>query len=250
MKRLAVFGLCLTVLSGCASLHEAMHPPKKVEDTQLYLTLLPRDQVALGKSTDIDTKLTQIKTRALITKEDLKPTPGDALPLLALDSSFTDFQAIFAKPTAVEGLYHFSFTPHVKSSYRIWSLAELKTAEAQEYPFKDIGIRTPGSFKHTEMLTQTQNGITYVLQLDSALKRFNETTFELQAKNANDTIMPATIKDITGVYDDYRTLIHLTPQNGKVTFVPDKQGFIKCFTRIETGGKESVVAFTVSVAKD
>ncbi len=241
----------LCSLTACASYHEAMHPAKKKEETQLYLTLLPVGDIALNKATEIDTKLTQIKTRALITSKDMDSTEGGALPLIALDSSFTDFQTIPAAPTKVDGLYHFSFTPHLRNSYRIWAYAALKGAGAPEYPFKDIGTHTSGNFNRTEQLSQTLNGTTYTLKLESPLKRFNEDTLALEAKDAQGNPVPATIKNITGIYDDYRTVIRITPESGKdLTYVPDKEGYIKLFTRISDGSRETVVAFTVSVARD
>lgn len=243
MMRHAALLLCLSALTACGSVHEALHPRKEHEDI-LYLTLLPHTPLAYGAPTEFDTKITNIQTRELITPEALKATNSDNLTLYALDSSFTDLQVLAATPTQTGGLYHFTFTPHRKESYRFWAYAPLKEAD-DEFPYRDTGTRTPGHFDRIVTLAQTVGGSTYTLHLDTPLRRFHETEFTLEATGE------ATITEIIGFYDDYRTVIYLTPnKDNAIVFAPDREGYIKLFTRIATGGKTITLPFTVQVAKD
>lgn len=246
MKKTHAVALALVLLStsACASVHEAMHGKRATEPT-VHLTLVPLEKPEPGKTTTISAKVTYLKTRLLVTHAELKPQASDALTLYALDNSFNDFQAINASATSTDGLYQFAFTPH-SSGYRIWAESALKTAPESEFPFADIGARGLGKFTRTETLQQNWNGTTATLVLDEKPIRFHECNITLQLGGTN-----ADIKEIIGFYDDFRTVIHLKPENGKgINYSPDQEGFIKLFVRFAANGKEATLPFTISVAKD
>ncbi len=237
--------LLLAALTACSSVHEAMHD-KHPETQNLHLTLVPLGEVAIGKTTPVDAKLTAVKSRALLTQADLITPETDTILLYALDTHFTDFQPIRAKAGKTDGLYHFTFTPHNPGSYRIWAEAAPKDGSFPEYPFVDLGARSLGSPPHDATLQTTQNGVAYTLMLEDALTRFKESTFKISANGT-----PVTITDIIGIYTDYRTVIHITPEAGKdVVFVPEKEGLVKFFIRVNAGGKETILPFIAPVARD
>lgn len=239
---LALIGLA--TLSACGSMHEAMHTKRATELTT-HLTLLPLAHPAPNTAIPVDTKITTLKTRAVLTPQDLKPAPGDTLTYYALDSSFTDFQTLKTTPTKIDGLFHFTFTPRTTNSYRIWAETEMKNDAPVEYPYNDIGTRTPGKFTRIESWTQTLGSASITLSSDTRLKRFNEATLSLKSGES-----PLPITDAVAFYDDYRTLLHFTPTDGKITFSPDKQGYVKIFIRSTINGKETTLPFTFEIAKD
>jgi len=249
LLRISAISLCISTISACSSVNEAMYG-ERMQPSAIHLTLLSSDPLTQGKPTHIKSKITHLKILKLVTRNEMQPTQANTLPMIAIDTSFSDVQIIDATPTNIDGLYDFTFTPHKPGSYRIWAETKLKSAPHTEYPYSDIGTRTPGKFTRTELLEQKQDGITYALKIENPLTRFDNEEITVQATDNSGTNIPVTLRDIVGIYGDYRTVIHLTPDNGKISFSPDKEGLIKLFVRLTANGKETTVAFTAAITKN
>lgn len=235
---------CLHVMTACSSVHEALHG-ERTQPAAIRLTLLPTTPIITGKSSEIDAKITYIQNLSLVSPEDLQPKEGRDLTLFALDTTYSDLQVLTAKATSSNGLYHFSFTPRKAGSYRIWADAPLKSLPAAALPYSDIGKRTYGQFSDSENLTQNVNGTTLTLKSDASLKRFNEATLSLESSGGT-----TPITDAICIYNDYRTLLHLTPHEGKISFSPDKEGLMKCFVSANIGTSTATLPYTITIAKD
>lgn len=244
LARIAALGLTL-FCSACSSIHEALHI-KRSEEPLLHLTLLPQGDLRQDTPTQVDAKITHISTRALVTHAEIKQQEADTLSLFAIDNTFNDFQPVSAAATGVDGLYRFRFTPRSARGYRIWAEAALRDTPVAEYPFADIGSRSPGSFPRAESLTHSVDGVSFTLALKDPLRRFRETPIRVEAAGT-----PVIIHEVTGFYSDYRTLAHILPVAGEEPRLsPDKEGFIKLFIRVSYQGKMRVLPFVAAIARD
>ncbi|MBY0407061.1 MAG: hypothetical protein K2Q01_05165 [Rickettsiales bacterium] len=239
----------LLSVTACTSVQEALHT-KRPEGTSLLLTLVPLEKPATGKPVVVNAKITHIKDRALVHAENLSETDNGVPPFFALDNSFTDFQPIHAEQEKTSGLYRFTFTPKNPGSYRIWAKAALSGEQFPQYPFADLGTRTPGKFTRAEALQQHWDGYTVTLVPESPFIRFHNVAFALRATNASGTETPVTIHEVTGFYSDYRGVEHINPSKQRVSLAPDHEGFIKLFVRASIDGKETTLPFTAQIAKE
>jgi hypothetical protein len=247
MKRLGL--AALLALTACTSVQEAMHI-KRAKTSALLLTAVPLDRpthapLTVGQPTTANSKLTIIASRSLLPPDMLTETENGAPKLFALDPTFTDFQRLSVNRTEAEGLYRFTFTPK-HTTYRVW--AKAVSAETVEYPFTDLGGRSQGKFPKTETLTRTWNGYEITLLQEKPFRRFYPSTLTLKAtKNGQEA--PATIEEIFGVYNDYRTAEHLLPSEEGIRFEGTQEGFIRLFVRASIDGKETTLPFTAAISK-
>jgi hypothetical protein len=240
---------CITSLGACSSFKEAMRDPDAAAKPVTRLTLLPVGPVGMGTTTSVDTKLTVMENRALITEDNLMAVRSQKLQLLALDPSFTDFQQITPQPTRVTGLYNFSFTPRVKSGYRVWADIIPTLTSRREFPFADLGSKPIGAFDRTEKLEAIMQGYHFTLAFDSPLERDNESTGMISATRSGEAAALA-LTEVFGFYDDFRTVIHLYPDEASrpaFQLRPHKKGFIRFFARVSVDGKDMVVPFTSEI---
>lgn len=238
-SRLLLTLSCLAALSACDTVKTAARIKKPDAPASLRLTLLPQTRPEPKKSVLVDAKITRLKDRSRVIAEELK-APG--LRLLAIDSNYSDFQLITPEKSELPGLFHFRFIPASQQAYRLWADVEMTEGkkDIHEFPFADIGGKSGRSFPRKEVLGHEG----YRLALSAPLTQYDETVLKL---SRGDTDLP--IAEAFGFYDDYRTVLHLSPTNGSMAFTPHREGFLKLLLRVNDGGGK-LLPFVVEVKKD
>jgi hypothetical protein len=195
---------------------------------------------------------------------------GTRLHVVVVNQSLSDFHHEFPSPGKAEGEWNFRFTPKTEEPYRAWIHATPKANQREEWALTNLtqtGIPFvfPVSEK-VESLEDAAPGVLARLQFPATrptagvparLRLVLEAPAPLPAAGSG----PVSIKHVTAVCEDLRTIVHLHPverteplgpRGGSADFyfeVPIP-GFYRIFIEAAWGGKTALVRFGMEMKAD
>jgi hypothetical protein len=236
----------------------------------LVLTAAPDAPLEAGRPATVKLQLQQ-RDGTPTTPRDLTALHTQPVHVLLIEPELGDFHHAHPTPTATPGEYTFSFTPKNSAPYRMWADVLPVATGVQEYPAIDLPSRGNSGAKpaRDHSLTATVGGLTLTLTLPGPLQtqpRARETRYlRLTVSDAAGPVnrlepFMNAFAHMVGIYDDYRTLVHLHPEGGEILrtdvrggptlgfkLFPPQPGFLRLFCQVQVEGKTIVAPFGLLV---
>ncbi len=232
----------------------------EVPQTQLRLE---KSEVRPGCATTLVIALQTTAGRPL-TSAQLIPDHAAAVRVLLVDQALSDFHLLTPIASSKPGDFLTSFKPAKTGPYRLWAELVPEETAIAEHPFGDVG----GEFKivdrsrhdFLEALGATVEGITFQLTFaggnGGSPKARQVSMMRLSVADAGgqpitrlEPFMNA-FAQLTGIYDDGRTLLRLHPVGGDILrddlrggpvlsfkVYPPQPGFIRFFAQVRVDGR-------------
>lgn len=261
----AIFFLVVTACSNTPDT-PAKHKEVKTEKPSVQLTLLPQDAISPGKPARVMAKLIDLKTRSIITDDQLNIVHTKKFHLLVIDPTLTDYQHIHPQPTETPGVYSFTFTPKLSGGYRAW--ADITPAATGKQLFASADLANPrgGNINKAETNQATLDGYTFTLSFDAPPSVGNASMGTIHITNKKGTPVTS-LQPVMGAFahvvsfsEDFRSVIHTHPMGKEPEsnterggpdlmfhLEPKKAGFIKLFAQVMIDNKELFVPFGINV---
>lgn len=241
--------LCIAIsllLGACGITDFAQKPAakKEAEKPAVQLTLLPDHALEPGQSVSVLAKLMDLKTRTIITDEQLQS--AQKFHLLVIDPTLTDYQHIHPQPTDTPGLYRFTFTPKLAGGYRAW--ADITVGGKQHYVMADMGSPRGGALSKLETREAKIGDYSFTLNFDTAPSVGKTSAGTIQVTNKKSASVAGELVHVASFSDDFRTVQYVPATGSSFSLEPQKAGFMKLFAQVKIGGKEFTVPFGVMVA--
>lgn len=233
------------------------------------LKLEPAGAFTPGQAQSVRLILADAETGAPIGPEDLVVAHANALHLLMIDESLTDYQHTHPTPGARRGEWNFSFAPKFGRTYRIWADAT-RTGRDREYAFADLVAGNEAApAPSTQSVSRVEiGGLTFTLAFDQPLQAGRAAAGNVTAVDTK-TGQPFTqLEPIMGAFGhvvafsrDWASIEHVHPhgtepksptdRSGPVIgfeIAPKNAGVLKIFVQVVVGGRDVIVPFTQTVA--
>lgn len=249
-----------------AGMSHSAHEEAKTQNS-VKLELHPTSALAVGKTTQITLKMTNMADGKPLTLDDLKEAHTKKLHLLIVDPSLTDYHHIHPVAGKNAGEFVFDFTPKKNDSYRVWADVIPVATGKQEYVMTDMGsaAKDKATITKTTTMISTVDGYTFTLALDSEPKAgsavMGNITVTKDGKPFNqlESVMGA-FAHVVGFTEDYNSVLHIHPMGKEPTssterggpklefhIEPEKAGFVKLFAQVKIDGKDVFAPFGVTV---
>lgn len=249
-----------------AGMSHGAHEEAKTQNS-VKLELHPASAFAVGKTTQITLKMTNVTGGKPLMLDDLKEAHTKKLHLLIVDPSLTDYHHIHPVAGKNAGEFVFDFTPKKNDSYRVWADVIPVATGKQEYVMTDMGsaANDKATITKTTNMTSTADDYTFTLALDSEPKAgsavMGNITVTKDGKPFNqlEPVMGA-FAHVVGFTEDYNSVLHIHPMGKEPTssterggpklefhIEPEKAGFVKLFAQVKIDGKDVFAPFGVTV---
>ncbi len=249
-----------------AGMSHGAHEEAKARNS-VKLELKPASAFALGKTTQVTLKMTNMADGKPLTLDDLKEAHTKKLHLLIVDPSLTDYHHIHPVAGKNAGEFLFDFTPKKNDSYRVWADVIPVATGKQEYVMADMGsaAKDKATITKTTSMTSTVDGYSFTLALDSEPKVDSAVMGNITVTKDGkpfthlEPVMGA-FAHVVGFTEDYNSVMHIHPMGKEPTsnterggpklefhIEPKKAGFVKLFAQVKIGGKDIFAPFGVMV---
>lgn len=231
------------------------------------LELHPASALAVGKTTQVTLKMTNMADGAPLTLDDLKEAHTKKLHVLIIDPSLTDYHHIHPVAGKNAGEFVFDFTPKKNDSYRVWADVIPVATDKQEYVMADMGsaAKDKATIAKTTSMASTVDGYTFTLALDSEPKAGSAVMGNITVTKDGkpftqlEPVMGA-FAHVVGFTEDYNSVMHIHPMGKEPNsdterggpemefhIEPKKTGFVKIFAQVKIGGKDIYAPFAIMV---
>lgn len=248
--------ICTLALVACSSASKSALKPVFLPTVRL--TVLPDTELVRGRPVKVLMKLTNIKTKSLLTDADLETAHTQKIHVLIIDPTLSDYHHVHPVPTGTLGLYRFTFTPKFAGSYHVWADITPKTTKREEFDMAELGPHHGGDARAVVADSVTVDGYHFELSFDKPPVADGEPMGTILITHHSH---PVTLSPIMGAtahiaafFQDYRMVMHVHPMGDDTHkimfhFAPDRAGFVKLFVQVNIGGKEITAPFGVRVGK-
>lgn len=245
--------------------HGAHEEAKAQNSVKLELNLA--SAFAVGKTTQVTLKITNMTDGKPLTFDDLKEAHTKKLHLLIVDPSLTDYHHIHPIAGKNAGEFVFDFTPKKNDSYRVWADVIPITTGKQEYVMADMGsaAKDKATINKDTSMTSMVDGYNFTLALDSEPKAGSAVMGNITVTKGGkpftqlEPVMGA-FAHVVGFTEDYNSVMHIHPMGKEPTsdterggpklefhIEPKKAGFVKMFAQVKIGGKDIFAPFAIMI---
>lgn len=249
-----------------AGMSHGAHKEAKAQNS-VKLELKPASAFAVGKTTQVTLKITNMTDGKPLTLDDLKEAHTKKLHLLIVDPSLTDYHHIHPIAGKNAGEFVFDFTPKKSESYRVWADVIPVGTGKQEYVMADMGsaAKDKAAINKASSMTSTVDGYTFTLALDSEPKAGSAVMGNITVTKDGkpftqlEPVMGA-FAHVVGFTEDYNSVMHIHPMGKEPTseterggpklefhIEPKKAGFVKLFAQVKIDGKDVFAPFGMEV---
>ena len=237
----------------------------------MKLALTPAGPFTEGKAQSVLLTLTDLATGKPMGPDDIALAHTKKLHLLIVDGSLSDYQHIHPQPDPSKpGTWQFDFAPRFGRTYKVW--ADVTRPDGvQEYVGTDLvaGGQPAPKPSAAAVTKAAMDGLTFSLSFSQALKAGQAAQGTIGITDSKTGQSFAGLQPIMGAFGhivafagDWDSIEHVHPlgaepkleseRGGPVIrfhIQPQQAGILKLFAQIKANGKETIVPFTLAVAR-